>query len=300
MKRILRFLKQLMIGLSIIVVLVLATIYFLSERLLRRMYDVEGAAVTVPTDAASITEGLRLATLRGCYGGCHGSGFGGEVFLDEPFPMNVLIGRWLTPDLTALAEARTDAELERSIRHGVNAEGRSVLAMPSEMLAYLSDEDLGRILASLRAEPPAHGAPASRRLGPLVRFLLLRGEFEPAAAMIDHSVTPPTRTPTAPLTLGEYLAMTACTECHGLDLMGSPAAGPAPAFPPLAVVAGYTRGQFGRLMKEGVPASELELDLMKDVALGRFANFTEAEVTALFTYLNAAATWERSGGGGSE
>jgi cytochrome c553 len=210
------------------------------------------------------------------------------------------MGRWVTPDLSALADVRTDAELERSIRHGVNDEGRSVLAMPSEMLAGLSDEDLGKILASLRAESPALGAPASRRLGPLVRFLLLRGAFEPAAAMIDHSVTPPTRTPTAPLAFGEYLAMTACTECHGLDLLGSPAAGPAPAFPPLAVVAGYTREQFGRLMREGVPASEIELGLMKDVAVGRFAHFTTEEVSVLFTYLNDAATWERSGGGGSE
>lgn len=292
MKRVVRWLTRLTVALMVLVMLGVTVIYARSESILRRSYEVEGIGVTLPTDAASIAEGQRLARTRGCYGGCHGTGYGGEVFMDEPFPMNLLLGRVVTPALTSLAADRTDSELERSIRHGLDPAGRSVLIMPSEAFAHMSDEDLGKILASIRSEAPSGGLEAERRMGPMARFFILRGLFRVPATIIDHDAAPPARTPTEPDELGEYLAVSVCAECHGLDLGGAPAFGPAPAIPPLAVVTGYTRPQFERLMREGVPASGVNLDLMKEVAVARFSHFNQSEVDGLFAYLGARATWE--------
>lgn len=300
MKRALRGLTQLVIGLLLIALLAAGVLYVMSERLLRSTYDVEGAIVAVPTDAASIVEGQRLARLRGCYDGCHGEGYGGEPFVDEPFPLSVLLGHIVAPDLTGLADARTDAQLERSIRHGVNQDGRSVLAMPSQSFARLSDEDLSRILASIRSADPAGGPSNSIRLGPMARYFILNGGFLIPAQHIDHELAPPERAPAGGPELGEYLSVTVCSECHGLNLLGQVATGPMPAIPPLSVVAGYTRAQFETLMREGVPASGVELGLMREVALNRFSHFTDRELGALFAHLNRVSTWENPGGSPSQ
>lgn len=292
MKRVLKWIGRLVAGLVLLVLLAVGVIYVLSQRTIGQTFEVEGVAVELPTDAAAIEEGRRLAIVRGCYDGCHGPGFGGNAFFDEPFPFNVLFGRMNAPDLTALAATRSDAEMERSIRRGVKPDRRSVIAMPSESFALLSDEDLGMILAAIRAADPAAGPGSYIRLGPLARYFLYKGDFAIAAEGVDHAVTPPVRTPSDTLEWGEYLARTVCSECHGADLLGSEAFGPSPGFPPLSVVVGYTPEQFTTLMREGVPASGLELNLMREVALNRFSRMTDEEVAALYGFLNDPATWQ--------
>lgn len=86
-----------------------------------------------------------------------------------------------------------------------------------------------------------------------------------------------------------------CTECHGLDLEGGD--GPN-APPPLVVVAGYGPDAFARLMETGEPIGDRELDLMKEVALGRFSHMTDRAVAALHAYLQARA--RELGGGGRD
>jgi hypothetical protein len=126
----------------------------------------------------------------------------------------------------------------------------------------------------------------------MARYFLLAGQFLIEAEHIDHGRVPPDATPARGVELGQYLAVTVCSECHGLNLLGSPAFGPSPAVPPLSVVVGYTPDLFNRLMDRGVPASGAELGLMRDVALSRFTRFTDRELNALFSFLNRASTWE--------
>ena len=84
---------------------------------------------------------------------------------------------------------------------------------------------------------------------------------------------------------GEYLAMTACNECHGLDLRGSNTA-PDGAPPDLAVVAAYSWEEFTRLMQEGLPRDGREtLGLMTMVARDRFGSFTNEELSDLYHFL---------------
>ena len=42
-------------------------------------------------------------------------------------------------------------------------------------------------------------------------------------------------------------------------------------------------------MREGIGLGGRELGLMREVAIGRFAHFTEAEVDALYAYLRTLA-----------
>lgn len=60
----------------------------------------------------------------------------------------------VAPDLGRVAARYSVEELERAIRRGVRRDGTSVLRlMPSEMLSTLSDDDLGMIIAWMRAQP---------------------------------------------------------------------------------------------------------------------------------------------------
>jgi hypothetical protein len=120
MKRLLRWFGIALGSLAAFGIIVYAVVYVLSERVLRHTYQVPAVAISIPTDPASITEGRRLATIRGCFGGCHGKQAEGVVMFDEP-----MIGRVVAPNLTAAARKYSDAELVGVIRNGVQPGGRS-------------------------------------------------------------------------------------------------------------------------------------------------------------------------------
>ena len=247
--------------------------------------SIAGSSIHIPGDEASISEGARLARLRGCNGGCHGDTIHGEVFFD------VLDGtRVIAPNLSKAARCNSVEELERLIRHGVRKDDTSVLAaMPSQMFFNLSDSDLGMIIAFLRNHDASDEPLPSTRVGPLARLFLfyykqMLGSIL-AAELIDHDAEriDPTMYNGAPS--GRYLSMTVCTECHGDDLLGS-GDGWAPT---LAIVASYSRSDFRVLMREGVPTGDRTLGVMRRVALSRFTNFSDSEINNLHTYLQTLA-----------
>lgn len=262
-------------------------VYALSERVMDRTYD-DAVALdtdfTVPADPASIAEGERLARIHGCYNGCHGDQAEGGLFFDD-----FVFGSMKAPDLTRAVHALSDAELERVIRHGVRKDGSPVYVMPSSSFYYMSDEDLGDILAFLRSLPRTDGPEVAFRPGPLARVLIGFEQFEPAAVTIDHDA--PRSTPgenADPMTRGRHLAMTACTECHGMDLQGSE--GPPETTPSLWIVASYSPDEFHTLLRTGTPRDGRDLRLMDDVARKRFSNFTDDEIDALHIYLSLGLT----------
>jgi mono/diheme cytochrome c family protein len=275
MKTALKWLGLGALALILLLLVAAGVMYALSERVLNRTYEVEAAPIAIPTDSASIAEGERLARIRGCYNGCHGRAAEGGVLLEDP-----MLGTITAPDLTRAVRTLSDAELNRVIRHGVRADGSSVAVMPSSMLYHLTDEDLGAILAFLRSLPPTDGPEADVKLGPLGRFLFIKGDFQPAAAEIDHAA--PRLDPgdgSDPIALGRYLAMTSCPECHGSDLGGGYET------PNLAIAAAYTPEQFQTLMRTGEPFDGRDLELMDDMSRKRFSHFTDAEVDALYAFL---------------
>lgn len=280
-RRLLRWLGILVVIVLGLVVAATAYVYVSSERIINRRYAVPGTAIVIPADSAAIAEGQRLATLRGCYGGCHGSEAEGRVFIDDP-----LLARLVAPNLTWAVRERSDVELEQIIRHGVFPDGRSTLGMPSSMFHLLTDEDLGAILAFLRMLPPSEGPQTEMRIGPLGRLGLALGQFTPQAALLDHEAPRPAVDAADTLAYGQYLALTVCTECHGLDLKG----GEDGATPDLAVGAAYPDTAFVRLMRTGEAIGDRELELMSEVARRRFSHFTDAEIRALQAFLRQRAS----------
>jgi cytochrome c553 len=276
-----RILKRLGFGLGALVILALgaaALIYLVSEQMTRKTYDIPLSSIAFPTDSLVLTEGQRLATVRGCYNGCHGERLDGGVFVDQP-----LLARVVAPNLTQVVAQYTDAELERVIRHGVRRSGRSTLGMPSSMFYHLSDQDLGAITAFVRSAPVTEGPATEISLGPLARLGLATGKYNPQAELIDHDAPRlAVRDTSDHITFGKYLALTSCTECHGLDLRGNPDR----SSPNLGIAVTYSEEDFARLMRTGKGLRGRELRLMSDVARRRFSHLTAGEIKALHTYLS--------------
>jgi cytochrome c553 len=157
--------------------------------------------------------------------------------------------------------------------------------MPSAGLHHLSDEDLNNIAAFIRSQPAGTGLAYEASPGLIARLFLLIREFTPQAQEIIDGAPwiPGSPTRTSP-DAGQYLALTACAECHGMSFQGE-----ADFTPSLVAVAAYSLEQFNTLMKTGVAIGNRELDMMKDVATGRFVHFSDSEVEALHGYLQSLA-----------
>jgi len=279
MKTALRWIGRGLLAIVVLLAVGLAAAYAVSSRILNRTYDAPLVEFTIPKDSASIVEGERLARIRGCYDGCHGDAAEGDLFMDSP-----LFGAVKSPDLTRAVATMSPELLERAIRSGVRANGKGVVIMPSASLYYLTDDDLGSMLAFLGSIPRTDGPETEVRLGPLARVFLALGVFRPAASRIDHDEPRPgPGDGTDPIQLGRYMAMTSCTECHGMDLAGISEGGF--ETPGLAIAQAYSPEEFRRLLSEGIPIGVRELDLMALVAQKRFSYMTEEEVDAVHAFL---------------
>jgi cytochrome c553 len=276
--RVLRWLGNAIAALAALVLIAAATVYALSERVIRRTYDEPLLSIPIPTDSASIAEGGRIALIHGCRG-CHARDMSGQVWEDDFW-----FGRQNAPNLTEAAQNYSDAELVRIVRRGVRPNGRSVWSMTSEMFAPLSDADLGRIIAYIRSAPPIAGLPRLFAPGPLARWEIVQGDYRPAAELVweADSVTAAGYFPVAGAAhgLGAYLARTSCPECHNLSLQGYPG-----DTPDLAIAAGYTPEQFAHFFATGEALGGRELELMSVMARNRFSHFTDDEEAALYAYL---------------
>lgn len=94
MKKVLKWIGILLVGLIGLIVLIALAGYVASERRINKTYEIAVEPLTVPTDAASIEEGHRLTVIRGCVD-CHGTDYGGTTLLEDP-----VIGRIYGANLT--------------------------------------------------------------------------------------------------------------------------------------------------------------------------------------------------------
>jgi mono/diheme cytochrome c family protein len=285
MRRLLRWIGIVLGSVIALAIIAYGLVYALSERMLRRAYDVPAVALSIPTDAESIREGRRLATVRGCFNDCHGKEAEGRVLFDDP-----PIARIVAPNLTTAVRKYSDAELAVIIRNGIRPDGRSVMVMPAEAFIGLTDADLGRIIAFLRTLPQVSGPDANVSVGPLGRIGLAVGKFKTVAQLIADTVPPPAGA-TEEAERGRYLARTICAACHGTSLRG--AENPDFASPDLRVVAAYSPEAFARLLRTGVPLGDRKLGVMASQARNNLSHLTDSEITALYGYLHAMPQADR-------
>ncbi len=276
MEKVKRWALRGFLGLALLAGLLLITVYGLSQLVLGQKFEPVERAFTAPTDvdADSIAEGGRLALIAGCYNSCHGEGAEGQDFFGLT-----------APNLTRLVHEYSDAELEAAIRQGIRPDGAGLFAMPAESFSYMSDDDLGRIIAYLRSIPRSSNDPGPRRFPVMLRgFLLFLKYWEGVELLQPNQIgeaTPPASAPEEQKAFGRYLAKSYCSECHGVDLFGGD------RFPDLIVASGYRLDEFQSLMTLGQTFDGRELTLMALVAQGRFSHFNAAEVEALYAFLTS-------------
>lgn len=293
--RIARLLGRMLLGLVGLAVIAAVVVYGLSELRLRATYQIDVAAPTIPTDAASIERGRILAAAAHCTG-CHASDLGGAVLADVP-PFRIVPAN-LTRGTGGVGAAYSDADWVRAIRHGVRPDGTALQIMPSQNFQHLSEADLAAIIAYVTSVPPVDKQPGTSAIRPLGRLLLLLGEYSLPAEAVDHTAGPPAAVPFGRTAeYGRYLAVIGnCADCHATNLSGAPAVlpgePPAPNLTPGGELQGWSEADFITAMREGTrpngsrinPAMPWELTgQLSDDALG-----------ALFRYLQTLPALPRT------
>ena len=227
-----RYLKRFFIAIAVSLAIAVLAVHLLSQRRLRRDYEV--SVPLPPPRAALAAEGAQLARSRGC-ADCHGQDFGGKVILDE-MPFARLVGTNLTHEPGKSSPAREHERFHRALHHGVDMQSRPLLMMPSAEFAHLSAHEIEALSAYLAGLPYVRRTPPASAVGPLGRTLLVAGKLEAflSAEAIDHAkpavaAAPPLGT----IAYGEHAAQL-CTGCHRSDFGGGPMSHGGPGAPPAA------------------------------------------------------------------
>lgn len=275
------------LGAVLVLLIVLAAgVWIASNRALQGA-EVPGHAVDVPDDAAAVAAGERLVRASLC-ADCHGEDLGGRVFIDEP-PFMVLPAPNLTTGRGGVAGA-DPAVLERAIRHGIGRDGRELVIMPSEYYNELSDQEVGRIIAYLRAAPAVDREPGTRRVGPAGRIAvvmsgdeLLPGRTVPYEVPHERAVEPGSRAQ------GRQLALS-CHACHGEDLAGGTVAGsdtiPAPDLTPGpgGKLTGWSAEDFRHFLRSGERPDGSSVS--PNMPWQAYSGLTDVDMRALWSYVS--------------
>jgi mono/diheme cytochrome c family protein len=284
-------------GIVAIVIGILLTInvafFALGESRLNRKYKIPKETVSIPQDDEALVEGKRIFQYRGCEA-CHGEQLQGLVYLDNP-----AIGQVITPNLTTgqggIGTQRTDEDLLQAIRHGIRPDGTPLLFMPSTEFYYLSDIDVGRVIAYINSVKPVDNEMPTSKLsvtGRIVMNITKEITFLPAELIPHDAPRPIAPDPDITQEYGEYLSYS-CKVCHGPTLSG----GEIPGFPPEWPSApNLTAGKGSRLPSWG------EEGFIEIIRTGQkhgrsinpdympwesYRHMTDDELRAVYTYLQS-------------
>jgi len=279
------------IGVGALVVAALAAAVGLSVvggSRLNRTYTVDPAPVAIPSSNLAVARGRYLAAGIAVCMNCHGQDMAGQVMVDDP-----VLGYVRTPNLTpgagGVGAQYSDEDWVRALRHGVRPDGKGLIFMPVDHYYFLSDADLGNLIAFLKQLPPVNTKPGRTEMNFVSRVLIGAGLFGELmrAAEIDHGAPRPPMPPQQ----GAYLVQIGgCTFCHGANL--SSGQGPEPGAPPGpnlrrgGILDAYTPEQFLTMMRTGVTPYGKEINPLFMPYQG-YANMTDADLTIIWDYLRS-------------
>ncbi len=293
MKKILKWIGIVLGVLVLLLVLAVGAVYAMSGSRLNKSYDVQPEAITVPTDEETIALGKRLFQTRGCID-CHGSNLAGAVVMDDP-AAGLIVGANLTSGQGGVGAIYSDLDFVRAIRHGIDPDGKPLVFMPADEYYFLSDEDLGAIIAYIKSVPPVDREPPAPAPGPLMRVLFLAGEVPilASAERIAHDAPRPTAPePGVTLEYGQYLA-NGCIGCHGEGFSGGPIQGGPPDWPPAANLTPdpqtglgtWSEADFFRAIREGLRPDGSTINPV--MPWQNFGQMTDEELSAIWLYLQS-------------
>ncbi len=295
-----KILKWVAIVIGSVVVLVaavaLAIILSTNNRMTKK-YDLQPAAIQLPSDSASVARGMQFARVQ-CTD-CHGDNLAGKVIIDDP-----AIGRIdahnLTPGKGGIGGKYTDVDWVRSIRHGVNPEGRALMIMPSDIYHNMSERDLADVIAYLKTLPPVDNVVMEKPdIKPFAKILVAMGAFGEVwhAEHIDHQAGYPVAPAEAPnAEYGEYMVdIIGCRHCHGIEMNGAPGAVPhspfAPNLTPGGPIASWSPEEFQKALRTGwTPDGKQLSEVFMPWKATR--HMSDEEIAAIYSYLKSLPKME--------
>lgn len=291
LKRILKWIGISLIAVVAMSIIAIGALYVRGQSRLNEKYNVPSDPVSIPKDAESLKRGEHLVGVL-CTG-CHGENLAGTDFFNDA-SLGSIHSTNLTTGIGGIGANYTDADFVRTLRHGVRPDGTSVFVMPSPDYAYLSDQDLGSIIAYLRTVPPVNQTWEPKRFTLLGNTLIGAGMFDALlmAARIEHTGPRPVA-PAIGITedYGRYLVrLNGCRQCHGQQLSGGKVDDPtidmtAPNLTPAGAIAGWSSDAFIQTLRTGItPAGKA---LNNAMPWKSYAKMSDDELKAIFVYLQA-------------
>lgn len=244
-----------------------------SEAVFRARHPKPVSRVVAASDPAAIAEGRRLAVVAGCTL-CHGDALTGPQAGGPA-------ARLRSPNLTLIVGQRSDADLDRAIRSGLNPDGTGELAMPAYAYRELTDAETADLLGYLRSLRPQGRPYTPPPPSFVVRLNAALGRFHTQVYRLAHARSAVDAGPS--YAAGRHLAVVACGQCHGPDLAG----GENLAGPDLTLRGFYTRAQFHELMRSGEMPQTVHDELMQEAARNSLHALSAPEVDAIYDYLIA-------------
>jgi mono/diheme cytochrome c family protein len=268
-----------------------AALYAWTNSELKVVRSLPAHEFTAPSDSAALSRGEHVVrSLAKCVD-CHTQDLGGGTLVNDP-----AIGRITAPNLTTgrggMLTAYSDTDLERAIRHGIARDGRRLMIMPAMDYQYLSDEDVGAIIAYLRTIAPVDREPETIKVGPVARALYFAGKMPWFPSdVVEHGEEPvPAVAMDSTVEYGRYIGNVGCAGCHGLSYSGGPIHGAPPDWPHAANItrggiAHYTFADFEKALREGVRPDGSALNEVMPIPATKL--MTDVEMVAMWKYLQS-------------
>lgn len=290
MRKVLKGVGFALVGLIAVALFFALGLYISTNFRLNKTYDPVLTTVTLPTNPSSIDKGHHKYVVH-C-AGCHGMDLAGGVVFSDP-----QLGTIAAPKIAAGfgegGRALSDEDLVRAIRYGVGPDKKPLLVMPAEAFSYMSDQDLGAIIAYIKSVPQSDAPPPQMVMKPLGLILIGAGAFGkviPAEEIARNSRQPLDVPAGITVEYGNYLVRTGeCRTCHGSELSGgkdpNPNAPPAPNLTRGGEMIGWSEQDFINTLRTGkTPGGHQLTEFMPWKFIGQM---TDAELKAMWLYLQS-------------
>ena len=282
-------------SLLVLAVVLVGVLFARGNARLTKKYNVQPESVVIPTDQVSIEHGKKWAAVL-C-ADCHGADFSGKPLVDDK-TVGFVPAPNLTPGEGGAGGEFTDADWILALRHGIDPhESRAFVGMPSMNFAYLSDQDLGDLIAYIKSVPPVNHEMGETELTFTGKVILAAGGFGKnilPAEVIDQAAPRPANdglnvnvaAENPDIKYGEYMVrVTGCRDCHGENLTGGKSPEPGAPMAPDITSTGIATSWSPETFITAVHTNETEY--MPWVML---KPLEDSELGSIFAYLRSLPT----------